>query len=214
MTIVYNAASQTTSLTVGASTPNPVNKNYNYNAQTGLLENQTLTRNSSTLLNLSYDYANTNGKRTGQLTKISNNLDPAKNRGYQYDALGRLVTATGGQSQQVTWAQRYEYDRYGNRNNVYSYVLEDYVKNFYQGALNRQPNSTELNQWLTSLRAAYLQGQWPFHEEMRNLGRTLFTSREYIARGRTNEQFVTDLYQAFLYRAPDSEGFAYWVSME
>jgi hypothetical protein len=40
-----------------------------------------------------------------------------------------LVTATGGQSQNVTWAQRYEYDRYGNRSNVYSYVLEDYAKN-------------------------------------------------------------------------------------
>src|SRR5258708_38314493 len=54
--IVYNAASQTTSLSVGTGT-NQVNESYSYNAQTGLLDNQTFTRNGITLLNLSYDYA-------------------------------------------------------------------------------------------------------------------------------------------------------------
>jgi hypothetical protein len=39
---------------------------YTYNAQTGLLDNQTATRNGTTLLNLSYDYAGANGKRTGR----------------------------------------------------------------------------------------------------------------------------------------------------
>jgi YD repeat-containing protein len=115
--IVYNAASQTTSLTVGTGT-NQVTEGYSYNAQTGLLDSQTATRNGSTLLNLTYDYAGANGKRTGQLTKILNNQDHNKDRGYEYDALGRLRRATGGQS--VNWAQRYYYDRYGNRNNVYS----------------------------------------------------------------------------------------------
>jgi RHS repeat-associated protein len=210
--IVYNPASQATSLSVGTGT-NQVNESYGFNSQTGLLESQTITRNGSTLLNLSYDYAGANGKRTGQLTKIYNNLDHAKDRSFQYDALGRLVTATGGQSQNVTWAQRYEYDRYGNRSNVYSYVLEDYVKNFYQSALNRQPTSTELNSWLSTLRAAYLQGLQQYWDGMRSLGQTLFTSAEYIARSRSNDDFVEDLYRAFLYRASDPSGKAYWVSM-
>ena len=210
--ISYNAASQTTSLAIGTGT-NQVNENYGYHAQTGLLESQTITRNGATLLNLSYDYAGANSKRTGQLTKIYDNLAPGKNRSFEYDALGRLVRATGGQISNATWAQRYEYDRYGNRNNVYSFILEDYIRNFYQSALNRQPDTTEINYWLSTLRSSYSQGQSQFLAGMQNLGTTLFTSQEYIGRGRTDSEFVYDLYKAFLYREPDPDGYAYWVSM-
>jgi hypothetical protein len=70
--------------------------------------------NGSTLLNLSYDYAGVNGKRTGQLTKILNNLNHNKDRGYSYDALGRLVQGTGGPSSSPLWTQTYTYDRYGD----------------------------------------------------------------------------------------------------
>src|SRR5215475_221140 len=48
---------------------------------------------------------------------------------------------------------------------------------------------------------------------MRNLGSSLFTSTEYINRGRTDSEFVYDLYKAFLYREPDASGYAFWVSM-
>jgi RHS repeat-associated protein len=112
--IVYNAASQTTSLNVGTGT-NQIAENYSYNAQTGLLDNQTVARGATTLLNLSYDYVGANGKRTGQLTKILNNLNHNKDRGYSYDALGRLVQATGGPSSGTLSTQTYSYDRYGNR---------------------------------------------------------------------------------------------------
>ena len=213
--ISYNAASQTTQLKVGTGT-NEITENYSYNAQTGSLESQTVAKTATPtnyLLNLTYDYTNANNKRTGQLTKIYNNVDHAKDRGFEYDALGRLSRATGGQGTNVTWAQRYEYDRYGNRSNVYSFILEDYVKNFYQGALNRQPTTTELNTRLSTLRSAYAQGQSQFLSAMQTLGRDLFTSSEYIARGRLDTEFVTDLYHAFLYREPDSEGLAYWVSV-
>ena len=115
--IVYNAASQTTSLNVGTGT-NQIAESYSYNGQTGLLDNQTVARGATTLLNLSYDYAGANGKRTGQLTKILNNLDHNKDRGYSYDALGRLVQATGGPSSSPLSTQTYSYDRYGNRTSV------------------------------------------------------------------------------------------------
>jgi YD repeat-containing protein len=117
--IVYNAASQTTQLKVGASGVNQISENYGYSVQTGLLDSQTVVRGgATTLLNLSYDYANANGKRTGQLTKILNNLNHNKDRGYTYDALGRLTQATGGQASSPLWTQTYSYDRFGNRTSV------------------------------------------------------------------------------------------------
>ena len=206
--LVYNAASQTTSLNVGVSGTNQVTENYSYSAQTGLLNNQTVTRNGSTLLNLSYDFAGPNGKVTQQLVKITNNLDNNKNRGYEYDAVGRLKRATGGQN--VNWAQRYYYDRYGNRTWAFSHTADQYIRNFYQKALARQPNSTELNSWLSTLQTAYVQGSSQFWSAMMNLGAAVFTSAEYAGRNRDNHWYVYDLYQAYLWRDPDPGGWAHW----
>ena len=116
--IAYNAASQTTSLKVGLSGANQITESYAYNSQTGLLDNQTVARGATTLLDLSYDYAGANGKRTGQLAKILNNRNHNKDRGYSYDALGRLIAAQGGPSTGPLWTQNYSYDRYGNRTSV------------------------------------------------------------------------------------------------
>jgi RHS repeat-associated protein len=207
--IVYNAASQTTSLSAGTGT-NQVNESYNYNAQTGLLDSQTAARNGTTLLNLSYDHAGANGKRTGQLTKISNNLDHNKDRAYEYDALGRLQRATGGQN--VNWVQRYEYDRYGNRANVFSYNAEQVVRNFYQSALNRQPNSTELQTALSNLQTAYAQGQSQFLGVMQSIGETVFGGSEYASRGQSPHDYVRDLYKAYLLREPDQGGWDFWTT--
>ena len=207
--LIYNAAAQMTALSAGTGT-NQVNESYGYSAQTGLLESQTVTRNGSTLLNLAYDYAGANGKRTGQLVKTTNNLDSNKNRGYEYDAVGRLKRATGGQN--VNWAQRYLYDRYGNRTFAFSHTADQYIRNFYLKALDRQPNSTELNSWLSTLQTAYAQGSSQFWTAMMNLGAAVFTSQEYINRNRSDHWYVYDLYQAYLWRDPDAGGWAHWES--
>ena len=120
-TISYNTSSQPTSIKVGPSGTNQVTENYSFDAQTGLLSGQTAVRNGSNLVNLIYDYGrynsagSANGK-TGQLSKITDNLNSNKNREYQFDALGRLSIAKGKASNQ--WTQNYTYDRYGNRTNV------------------------------------------------------------------------------------------------
>jgi YD repeat-containing protein len=201
--VVYNASSHATSLKVGASGANQITENYTFNSQTGLLDNQTIVRGSSTtLLNLSYNYAGANGKRSGQLVSISNNLDHNKDRAYEYDGLGRLKRATGGQN--INWAQRYVYDRYGNRTHALSYTAEQYVRNFYQSALNRQPTTTELNGHLSTLQTAYTQGASQFLTAMRAIGVTVFTSSEYNEPD--NREFVKDLYRAFLFRESDQSG--------
>jgi RHS repeat-associated protein len=116
--IVYNAASQTTQLKVGLTGSNQITEDYGYHVATGLLESQTVVRGgTTTLLNLTYDYTNASGKRTGQLTKILNNLNHNKDRSYSYDPLGRLAQAKGGPTGTL-WTQTYSYDRYGNRTGV------------------------------------------------------------------------------------------------
>ena len=118
--IVYNAASRTTSMRVGQAGANQIIETYGYAAATGLLDSQTIARDSAPtnyLLNLSYDYAGSNGKRTGQLKTILNNLNHNKDRSYSYDALRRLREAKGGPSGSL-WTQTYGYDRYGNRTSV------------------------------------------------------------------------------------------------
>jgi RHS repeat-associated protein len=205
--VVYNAASQTTSVAVGSGT-NQVLEAYAYNGQTGLLNGQTASRNGVTLLNLSYDFAGTNGKRTSQVVRITNNLDQTKNRGYEYDTLGRLRRATGGQN--VNWVERYEYDRYGNRHNAYSFTAEQYVRNFFQNGLNRQPNSTELQTWITTLQSAYAQGPTQFLTAMQNLGEFIFTHAEYNEPD--NREYVKDLYRTYLFRESDQGGEDFWTT--
>jgi RHS repeat-associated protein len=119
--VVYNAASQTTSLSVGASGPNQIVETYSYEQHTGLLANQTIARAATPtnyLLDLSYDYAGPGGKRTGQLVKLLNNKNHNKDRSYNYDALGRLAHAHGGPSGTPLWTQTYAYDNFGNRTTV------------------------------------------------------------------------------------------------
>jgi RHS repeat-associated protein len=119
---VYNASGQTKELKVGAAGANQVTEKYAYDQATGLLAGQKAYRganeNQNRLLDLSYDYlrAGTTGGRTGQLTKITDNLNAQKGRAFTYDRLGRLKRAAGGDpSAAALWTQDYSYDRWGNR---------------------------------------------------------------------------------------------------
>jgi RHS repeat-associated protein len=231
--LAYNGASQTTSLKVGAAGANQITESYNYNAQTGLLENQTVVRGgSTTLLNLSYDYAGANGKRTGQLVRMTNNLDASRNRdrAYSYDMLGRLTQSKGGPTASPLWTESYSYDRYGNRLSVtatgnhaggpapvcatsQNLPTDQFVKNVYQAVLNRQPSATELQSWLDLLRQNYYRGQSQLLQSAQYMIRQLFKSNEYASRNRTDREFVYDLYKSYLQREPDQGGWDYWTSV-
>ncbi len=127
---VYNAASQTESLTIGSPTVGSrLTETYTYDSKTGLLTDQQVTRvsDSAVFLDLKYNYtlnndAQNNGAKTGQLTGVTDQQNQARNRAYEYDKLGRLKKVKGGVNAFYSpqWAQIYSYDRYGNRSSVVS----------------------------------------------------------------------------------------------
>jgi hypothetical protein len=92
-------------------------------------------------------------------------------------------------------------------------VYSTYVQNFFQTSLNRQPNSTEQSYWNDIMRAAIAHSQGSPALAVREMGKTLFESTEYGARGQTNHYFVRDLYETYLLRDPDSGGWSYWESV-
>jgi YD repeat-containing protein len=85
-----------------------------------------------------------------------------------------------------------------------------YTQNFIQVALARQPNTNEVNYWEDILRAAHTHQQGSMTIAVREMARTMFESAEYAARGRDNHQYVYDLYETYLMRYPDADGWAFW----
>ena len=124
--VVYNTSSQVTSLTTSTSTTARVEA-YSYDSQTGLLTGQTVknTAGTTTYMDLAYTYSRGNSYgsasgKTGQLTKIVDNLDRNRDKLYEFDAVGRMLVAKGGLAAGATgvtanWSQTYSYDRYGNK---------------------------------------------------------------------------------------------------
>lgn len=90
---------------------------------------------------------------------------------------------------------------------------EQYLANFNQWSLLRQPYANESSYWNDMLRAAYPNGQTSMLLALRELGKTLFESSEYAARNRDNHWYVYDLYKTYLMREPDAPGWAFWESV-
>jgi RHS repeat-associated protein len=115
---VYNAASQATSLDVGAQ----VKELYGFDPKTGLMTGQQVKRGADILVDLKYNYTlnndpNNNGVKTGHLTSLTDLKNQARNQAYEYDKLGRLTKVKGGTDafSNPAWSQNYLYDRYGNK---------------------------------------------------------------------------------------------------
>ena len=89
-------------------------------------------------------------------------------------------------------------------------TIADFVTAFYQGALNRFPTSTELSQWTLIFSEAQAQGNASLIKAAQDLGTALFTSGEYTTTD--PGAYVTDLYEAYLQRSPDSGGYQNWMA--
>lgn len=80
------------------------------------------------------------------------------------------------------------------------------------GALARAATNVERIAWFDALLAARAISQAALLAEGQSRITGLFNSAEYIARARTDAQFISDCYLAFLRRAPDAAGAAFWLA--
>ncbi|HYC37951.1 MAG TPA: DUF4214 domain-containing protein [Usitatibacter sp.] len=88
----------------------------------------------------------------------------------------------------------------------------DMVVDFFRGLLNRLPDTTSFNYWLGQLRTAQCAGAGPVYTAVDQISAAFMFNPEYTNRGRSNTQFVTDMYYSFLRRGGDVGGVQYWIN--
>ena len=89
----------------------------------------------------------------------------------------------------------------------------DTVMDLYRGLFARLPDSGGLNYYADQFRVAQCLG-WPgaVYSVVESMTTAMLHGAEYLGRGRTDAQFVADLYNAFLRRGGDLGGVLYWIS--
>jgi RHS repeat-associated protein len=120
--VAWDAGGRVSSMKVGAAGPNQVTETYAHEPPHLGVTGQTVTRQGDTLLDLTYHPKPATFGSATELTRPVESITGSvlavdESRGYDYDALGRLKTATG-ETGASTWAQEYHYDTWGNRTTV------------------------------------------------------------------------------------------------
>jgi RHS repeat-associated protein len=107
--ITYDPSGKIVSMTLGSPKGHLTHESYRYHAN-GLFMGLTVSRNNQDLIWTHYDYS-----AAGQMS-LQLDSNEANQRGYSYDALGRLKTALSPPGLiHPGWTQTYFYDQYGNR---------------------------------------------------------------------------------------------------
>jgi hypothetical protein len=89
----------------------------------------------------------------------------------------------------------------------------DMVTDFYRGLLGRLPDDAGFAHWLQRFRAAQCtRSSAIVRQEVEEISRLFATSVEYAGQARTDEQYVGDLYNAFLRRGGDLAGVLFWIN--
>ncbi len=90
--------------------------------------------------------------------------------------------------------------------------LSRFVTNLYYGALQRDPTASELQGKINQLAAAGVISQSQLLTTASQIARSLFTSTNYeTSPYRSDVQYVTDLYYAYLQRGPEDSGLNFWT---
>lgn len=86
-----------------------------------------------------------------------------------------------------------------------------FTEKAFLGSVQRVPTGGERDAWVAALETAIDTSEAALLTEARSRVKGLFTSAEYVALATTDEQFVTDLYAAYLARVAEPEGRADWL---
>lgn len=90
--------------------------------------------------------------------------------------------------------------------------LRRFVQALYYGALRAEPQPADLQDKVNQLTTAGAQGQAQLRQKAKEIARALFVQTAYeTSPCRSDSQYVTDLYYAYLHRAPDTPGLNHWT---
>jgi RHS repeat-associated protein len=88
--------------------------------------------------------------------------------------------------------------------------LTRFVQNLYYGALQIDPTAQQMTDRTNELAAAGVLGQASLQAKANEIARSLFAQTTYEST-KSETQYVSDLYYAYLQRAPDSSGLGWWA---
>ena len=114
-------------------------------------------------------------------------------KGHQYGVVKTKLTATN-------WAKfgKYPYfDYIGNSYDLFIYRL-------YKGILNRELDEPGKAYWVSKLESKEMTAS--------EIAKFFLTSEEFTNKNLSDAEFVTILYNVLFDRAPDTDGFNYWMS--
>ncbi|MDQ6621407.1 MAG: DUF4214 domain-containing protein, partial [Pseudomonadota bacterium] len=98
--------------------------------------------------------------------------------------------------------------------NTTSRAEVDAVVDYYRGILSRLPDTPGFNFWHGQFSAAQCSGSnaaGAVYTAVDSISSQFIWSSEYTSRNRTNTEYVSDLYYAFLRRGGDPSGINFWI---
>jgi hypothetical protein len=105
------------------------------------------------------------------------------------------------------WHTRFEY---GNPRSV-ERTPHSFVEDAFDGALTRESTQSEYDVWFNRITIAKSQGPTELIAEAKLFQKELFASSEYVARNRTQAEFVQDVYWTHLSREASAAEIDFWV---
>lgn len=102
---------------------------------------------------------------------------------------------------------------FGQPRVVVRYTPGNFVDMTWAETFSRQATDEEWRHWTERLERAKAQGQPQLLAEAKTLERERFLSQEYIARNRTDEEFISDVFQSYLLREPTSKEMETWLKV-